>query len=162
MKTSFIHALFLCLSIPAVAHAQGCKREPAAQWAVRIEQGRPVVDGAINGTPIKALIHTAAYASLITPGLVERLKLKVDYKTNEERGGLRTGVAQLDELRIGGSVAKNMSVRISPEWPGVDFIVGVDFLGKFDLELDLPGGFVRAFYPEKCAGQSLAYWDASA
>jgi tetratricopeptide (TPR) repeat protein len=158
--------LLLCLLCLAAldAFAGGCKREPAAAWPVRLVGDRPFVDGAVNGTKINVLVDTAAYASLITGAAAQRLKLKVDYRTTESlRDGSQVGIAKLDELRIGDKVTKGSSVRVVGDLPAdVDFILGVDFTSSYDLELDLPGRFVRVFTPARCPGESLAYWDANA
>lgn len=154
---------FLVLGSSA-AVAEGCKREPAAAWPVRLEHDRPFVDATVNGSKVNVQVDTAAYASVINSATAQRLKLRVDYRTTENlRDGTQVGVATLDELRIGDKVTKGMSVRVVGDLGrDVDFLLGVDFASSYDLELDLPGRHVRAFYPAPCPGESLAYWDPKA
>jgi tetratricopeptide (TPR) repeat protein len=166
MRFPFLACVLAVAGIPFLAAASEparCKLVRVAEWPLRIENGRPIVEGAVNGKPVKVLVHTAAYISLVTKAAAQRLDLAVTSTAERLSDGSVVQVSRIDELRIGTETAKALRLRVALDGPvpGVDVILGKDFLSRYDIELDLPGRAIRAFRPDRCVGESLAYWDRS-
>src|SRR5688572_2084799 len=130
-------ALWLVEVPPALA--QTCKRYLAAEWPVRLTDGRPIVTGAINGRKVNIFVHTGAASSAVSKAMASRLGLRGEQVTAD---GRQEEVAQLDELRIGDFAVKGIRAWLWPDdpFPGVDFVLGNDFSTRFDVEFDFPGG----------------------
>jgi predicted aspartyl protease len=154
-------------SASAAANAQTgkCKLLQIAEWPVRADHYRPVVDGAVNGQKVGILVDTGAYSSLVRRSAAAKLGLKTfSLKGHRAYGiGGETLVegAHIDELRIGADVHKDWPARVAGEREFADdvgLLVGDEFLSRYDLEFDLGGGFVRFFQAKECDGVSLGYW----
>jgi predicted aspartyl protease len=151
----------------AAANAQSgkCKLLQIAEWPVRADHYRPVVDGAVNGQKVGILLDTGAFSSLVQRSAAAKLGLK----TFSLRGHRAYGIggetivegANIGELRIGADVRKNWPALVAGEREFADdvgLLVGDEFFSRYDLEFDLAGGFVRFFQAEECDGASLGYW----
>ena len=160
--------LLAIFAAPVLGQAPQCKLVRIAEWEVKLRNGLPIIEGAINGKPIGVLLDTGAYASLITKDAASRLGLA--YRGMRAESIIGVGgesdvhVAFIEELYLGGASRKNIRVRVGGERPirGVDFILGDDFFRKVDLEFDYAKGVVRLFEPHDCKGSPLAYWDRNA
>ena len=145
----------------------GCKLVRAAEWPVRLYRDLPILEGAINGKKVGVLLDTGAYASMVTKPAAQRLGLFT--RATWERvvgvgGASQVMLTTIDELNVAGSKRNYLRVRVGGEReiPGVDFILGDDFLRLFDLEFDYARGVVRLFKPVDCDKVSLAYWGGGA
>lgn len=164
--TAVVLATIACLASLA-ANASGCKLNRLVEWPVQFRGGLPFIEGAINGQPIRVLLDTGAFASILTKAAAERLGLH-SRGTGDFLYGIggesRIFVARLDELRVGTMVRKDMRVRVGGEreLPGIDFILGDDFFKELEIEFDYANGKVRLFRAEGCKGVALSYWDRNA
>lgn len=145
----------------------GCKLARLVEWPVEFRGSLPVIEGAINGKKIGVLLDTGAFASILTKASAERLGVYTR-ATNEYLYGVggesRMFVANLDELRVGNMVRKDIRVRVGLERAlrGIDFILGDDFWKELEIEFDYASGMIRLFRAVDCRGVSLAYWDRNA
>jgi predicted aspartyl protease len=147
------------------AAAGSCKFVRMAEWPVRLERNRVVVQGAINGQEIGILLDTGAGRSLIQRSAATRLGL-----TRRTAPGIRlfgiggetyAETAVVEEFRIGQAVRKDWHVLVAGEQDvraNVGVIMGEDFLQNFDVEFDLAHSAVRLYQSTDCEGVSLAYW----
>src|SRR3954468_4064891 len=103
---------------PTLVHG-ACKLARIAEWTVKPETGRLIVDGAINGQPIGVLLDTGAQSSTILRSEADRLGL-----TRQEAKGYRAfgvgGETQveftvIDELKIGNAARRNLRVFVMGE-----------------------------------------------
>jgi predicted aspartyl protease len=145
-----------------------CKLIRIAEWPVRLEHNKLIVDGAINGRKIGIMLDTGAERSLILRSAAIRLDLTLRrasrYRVFGLGGETDVEIAHLDEFKIGQAVHKNWQVIVAGErdfGDDVALLLGDDFFYKVDVEFDLAARAVRLYQPKDCDGVSLAYWSAN-
>jgi predicted aspartyl protease len=153
----------LCVACGTAAAASNCKLARIAEWQVRLEQGRVLLDGAINGQKIDIMIDTGAASTLIFRETSERLSLPLREAKNMRMFGVggetKVFVAHVDEFRLGDALRNNWNVYVTGSGlHGADVILGEDFFASVDVEFDLAHRAVRLYQPKDCEGVSLAYW----
>lgn len=132
-----------------------------AELPVRVHDGFAFVPASIGGTPVSLLLDTGAQGMLLTPGIVEALRLPIDSLAGTRllgTGGVRTAPnAALRGLRIGGLPMADSSVPVAA-LPGVPQtepplagLLGSQFLGTYDLDLDVPHGRMALYDALGCA-----------
>jgi predicted aspartyl protease len=137
----------LCVLLAAPAFAARCQLVRVAEWPVKLERNRALIDGSINGHPVGVLIDTGASKTVMMRSAAERLGLdRVDARMSFYGVGGRTRaeLTEIEEFRLGGAVQK--------KW------LGEDFFENLDLELDFGNKAVRLFQPQDCERAALAYW----
>lgn len=158
-----ITAVALLLQVgPAPASAQaGCVPSKRAEVPVRVRDSFAFVPASIGGTPVTLLLDTGAQGMLLTPGIVEMLRLPADPLAGTRllgTGGVRTvpNVA-LRDLRVGGLLMADSSAPVAT-LPGVPQtepplagLLGGQFLATYDLDLDVPHGRMALYDPLGCA-----------
>src|SRR2546422_4924657 len=141
----------------AAAQTQECKFALIAEWPLRAEQYRPVIDGEINGQKIGILLDTGAGQSSIRPSGISRLGLT----RFRVEGALVPGLGvepgaeyvYLDEFRIGSAVRKNWRGSVAGEDDFGDenfFVLGGDFFYPGDVEFDLARDVITMYESKKC------------
>jgi len=163
-------ALFaLALAAKVFAQTDGkCELRQIAQWPLREDHYRPVVDATINGEKVGVLIDTGAGISLIERSAASKLGLSAmsvrGYRVLGVGGESRVEQASIDELKIGGATYKNWVALIAGENESgsIALVLGQDFLHQMDIELDLPQRVMRLFEPKGCDRAFLAYWSKQA
>jgi len=159
-------AIGLALAGGAAAAEPGkCRVGRIAEWPLRAEHYRPVLDGAINGQKIGILLDTGADISLVHRSAAARLGL-TRYRLRGARsfgiGGETTAESvHIDEFRIGESVRKGWDVLVVGEGgfsEDIAVLLGDDFFQQADVEFDLAHNAVRLYETKGCEGVSLAYW----
>jgi predicted aspartyl protease len=145
-----------------------CKFIRIAEWPVRLEHNKLIVDGAINGRKIGIMLDTGAERSLILRSAAIRLGLTLRRSSRYRIFGLGgetdVEVAHLDEFKIGQATQKNWQVIVAGErdfGDDVAFLLGDDFFHNVDVEFDLAARAVRLYQSKDCDGVSLAYWSAN-
>jgi predicted aspartyl protease len=155
-------AIGLAMASSTAAQTQKCKLALIAEWALRAEQYRPVIDGAINGQKIGILLDTGAAQSLVRRSGTARLGLtRYPVEGLAVDGAAGAEFVHLDEFRIGRAVRKNWRVSVAGEYDFGDdvfFVLGDDFFNRVDVEFDLAHNVVKLFEAKDCEGASLAYW----
>jgi hypothetical protein len=160
--------VILCLPIPAVQAS--CRLEELAEFHVDMVGNSPIIDGQINGHPIRIVLETGSDLSHLTRTAARQLDLPlrsaadrwmVDIDTYDT---LETTV--IKEFKIGKIVLKNYPVNVGGkvihDGNGVaGFQLGADVLSKFTTEWDLAHGIVRFLSPQDCRIEQLAYWTPS-
>jgi predicted aspartyl protease len=163
-------ALATPLAVASSASAS-CQMIQNADLDVRFSNNRPLVEASINGKPVWIEVDTGAYSSVLFTGAAERLGLS-KYSTGNRLSGvggavdvMRTDIA---EFALGKAKVKNFGMNIAG---GVNIrggvrgddrpivgLLGRDFLGLGDLELDLAAHKMRILTFKDCGSRSLAYW----
>lgn len=142
-----------------------CKMIQIADWPVRFERNKLIVDGTINGQKIGVMLDTGAEKSLILRAAAMRLGMDLHeahgYRMIGIGGETRAEVASINEFKIGQATRHGWNVLVSGEHDfggSSDFVLGEDFLHMTDVEFDLAHNAVRLYQPKDCERASLAYW----
>jgi predicted aspartyl protease len=147
----------MLISPLAAAEAPKCKLVRVAEWLLRNEYYRPVVDGAINGQKIRILLDTAAASSVIRRAAARRLELV----PTQVAGQPDAESVHIHEFRIGKAVRNGWSLPVAGHQDvgdDVAIVLGNDFFQKADVEFDFQSNAVRVFRAMDCDGAPLAYW----
>jgi clan AA aspartic protease (TIGR02281 family) len=157
-----------CIALAPAAFG-ACTIAKIAELSI-IERGnQPIIEGRINGQPVKVMIDTGSASTVISEAAAKRLGLKLESADGLRifgfGGEVRTGAAQLDSLQIGMFIGKNLRIAVvgrrgAPE-SHFDVLLGEDLMSRFTLELDLANQVVRFLRPEGCAPEQLVYWAKS-
>jgi hypothetical protein len=157
-------AVILILGFASAASA-ACQLQQTADYKLTMDGNRALLDGAINGQPVRFMLDTGAFTSMLFPSAVARLGLKA-YVIDELNiygvgGGAKAARASVRDLKLGNAVAHNVDLLVNKhDWGGAPYVglVGEDILSQGDLELDLADGAARLFRPKDCVGEQVAYW----
>jgi predicted aspartyl protease len=157
----------LSLVAPALAHAD-CKLIELAEFHVDLRQGVPIVDGAIDGKPVKVMFDTGANLSSLFRHEAERLGLSLGSLNGMRAYGVGGSTpmyyTNVKELRIDQFTKTHMQLPVVGDRDhahGAAVILGDDFFSQVDVEFDLPDNAVRLFKPQGCSPPQLVYWGAA-
>ncbi len=160
------------------AQAAGAACVVARQAAVPVEivAGVPVVNVQVNEVALPFVLDTGAQRSLITEAAVRRAAVRLDEWASTTVRGVsgyeRHRNADPASLRLGAitlrrrSVAADQALTVGPlpqaalAGHAVAGLLGTDFLGGFDLDLDLPHRQVTLYRVAGCTGRLLP-WPAA-
>lgn len=148
---------------PGVANAD-CKLATVAEFHADLSGGVPVVDGTINGQPIKIVVDAGSSKTLITGAAARRLGLittRLSGGTFAVGGDDRASTTAVKELTIDRLALSNITlgVAVEPGKPrGFDMLLGDDILSQYDVEFDLANGAIRLFESQACQPPQLVYW----
>ena len=171
MKRGVLFALALVAASSTEAADNQCQLVKIAEWQLRPNFYRPVVDGAINGQKIGVLLDTGAAVTLIRRSAATKLGLPLSPLRGNRQldatrlygvgGEVRTDGAYVEELRIADAVRKDWMAIVAGEEEieaDVSLLLGYEFFHQLDVEFDLPHKAVRLFDPKGCKNARLAYW----
>jgi predicted aspartyl protease len=175
MGTSRLAKVFGCaLAIGAAALAAQpalaeCKIAQIAEFAVDSRGNQPVIDGQINGQPIKVLIDTGAVVTLIWRDAAGRLGLPLTNASQADfygvGGATQARTVEVNDLRLGRFDHGRIRLWVAGERPldrrDVALVLGQDFLSQVDVEFDLPDNVIRLLQPKDCQIGQLPYWAKS-
>ncbi|SEL58775.1 retropepsin-like aspartic protease family protein [Halomonas daqiaonensis] len=125
------------------------QRNPNAHLAnVVVGEGEPVVlernraghfvaTGRINDQPVEFLVDTGATYVAVPAEMAEQLGLESIGSAwfNTANGRVRGELTRLDEVSLGGFSAREVRGSISPGLSGETALLGMSFLGRFDIEI---------------------------
>ncbi len=158
-----IIAAALCLA-PMAASAN-CKLLQIAEFHPDMSTGVPIIDGAINGKPIKIAIDTGVGASLLFRSQMLRLNTRMTPLEGRlySAGGGDTAAYQatIKALTIDKLVKNDMTLEVADDSDrpsDVAMLLGNDVLSRVDVEFDLANGAIRLFNSQGCAPGELVYW----
>jgi predicted aspartyl protease len=131
--------------------------EPAAavknEAVIRFKPGRQiVVEAQVNGSAsCRLLLDTGAAHTLINPRVLRAAGVSL---TRGTLSGKARGVAKdaeidvqgvmVDSLEVGGArVTRLMVAAYDMEYSEADGLLGMDFLGRFDVSIDTAAGIVK-------------------
>ena len=156
------------LAAPSLASAE-CKLLQIAEFKLDPNSYAPIVDGSINGHPVKVLIDSGAtFSGMMTSFAVNRLGLPtiemVGMRAYGLGGDTQVFRAHINELKIGAFTKNGLDLFVSGDDSRAgpaELILGEDVLSKVDTEFDLAHHAIRLFEPEGCAAPQLVYWGAA-
>lgn len=159
----------LLLGAPAVVYAAPCQITQLAEFKVSTDENRPLVDGEINGRPVKILIDTGASLSMMHSALAKQLDLKTETQESLRLYGVggekRVTMGRLRTLKFGNFILMNQEIAVvAPQKSSADenhseiFVIGADLLSHYSVEFDLANHSMRLMKPENCKPEQLVYW----
>ncbi len=161
-----------CLALSAAtallcagAASADCRLAEIAEFHVDPNSASPVVDGEINGHPVRILFDTGVTTSLVPVTEARRLNLTMSRISGARMYGFGGDTAVYDtivgELKIGTFRTNNLHLVAAGDQDAksdVSMILGNDFFSRTDVEFDLHEGLVRLFEPHDCTPPQLIYW----
>ena len=148
-----------------------CAITQQAEVPVRIVAGVPVVDVQVNAVTLPFVLDTGAQRSLVTEATVQTAALRLDDWASTTVKGIsgyeRHRNADPTSLALGGialhrrTVAGDATLTVGPlpqsmyADHGIAGLLGADFLGGFDLDLDMPHRRLSLYRVTGCTAQSL-------
>jgi predicted aspartyl protease len=145
---------------PSAAADRVCVSSAAAQLAVKLPLGLPLVEVAIDGKPATLLLDTGAQATVLSAAAAARLGLAAGYESPQKLGALGSRLASrlaaTRSFSAGGLDVARFFVMIGsvslPDLGGVrpDGLLGTDFLANFAADLDFPNARMT-LYRRQCA-----------
>lgn len=126
--------------------------------------GLIVIENMIGDKPLRMMVDTGAYFTCFSEAKAVALGMAIE--TRSEVGVIMYGGTPLRrfvstaEFRIGNISTPRYSYPLLPAGhlpDGIDGLLGPDFLGNFDLDIDFVGGKVNLFSKDHCAGR-VGYW----
>jgi predicted aspartyl protease len=163
-----IAAIAACATSPA-AIAAPCQIKQLAELQVETTNNRPIVDGTVNGQPVKILIDTGASISAITGALAKQLGLKTETQSRLHIYGVggekHVDATRIKKLQFGNFLLTGLTVAVmSPQKSLATeareglFIVGSDLLSRYTMEFDFGNHVMRFMAAENCKPEQLVYW----
>lgn len=137
-----------------------------AEMPVTMAGGVPLVLVTIAGRPATMVLDTGAQRTLLTKSAVTRLGLRSDARQitviSGVGGSSRNFPTILTGFNVGGQrLADQTALALPFDLPSiagltVDGLLGVDVLGRFELDLDLPHRRVALYGGRLCPGEAIA------
>jgi len=165
----------LCIvAVPASLEAQTtparCRYVQLATLPITYTNQQPIIEGTVNGTPVKMLLDTGAQQTVLTRDLAEKLGLTLSHSSRLAMGisGVSTQYrAHVDSVSIGPIHENHLNLMVAWETANLPFgaLVGADFLFQHDIEISLSSRemkFFEALERIACSEAFLAYWDPDA
>ena len=146
--------------------AKTCVMYQAGDLKVQVVGKRAMLQGAVNGQPVRVLIDTGASRSILFRAKAQALHLPMTdapgYRMGGAGGVTQVQLAYIGQLQLAGATVSNFNMLSAGEGRGADFdiLLGEDVLGLYDIEFDLAHGAVRLLQPRGCGEGDMAYWAA--
>jgi len=144
----------------AGAAAQDCRPARQAELAVTLMGNVPIVTVRINGGAAAFLFDTGAERTILTASAAKRLGVEPHFEYARRMrslgGAVASGDAMLRSLDLGGMALRDVRVLVGsvslPMAAGkpLDGLLGADFLGSFEVDLDLARRRVILYEPPPC------------
>ncbi len=146
-----------CLSVPALAQ---CRIPPVASFPL-LAEGRPIIPIVIEGREATMLVDTGAEATSVTPEAAQLLNLPRDpskYSVigtvagKEARPNVLMNHLQAGPLDFGRHSVPIVALGSANTFGGnlVAGLLGMDFFGAYDIEVDIPGHRITLYPPSAC------------
>ena len=162
----FISLLALLSAITGCAQTSGCDLVKVAQVPL-LPKGRLfAVPTTINGHTLDMVLDTGAAKSMLVDASVRRFGIRKDGGTYTVLVGLHGGSpradANIDSISLGGTPLSldRMSVN-SFNASGIDGVLGLDVLRKFDLDIDAPQRSLALYRIRRCDAADLPWSEAA-
>jgi tetratricopeptide (TPR) repeat protein/predicted aspartyl protease len=159
-------AIVTVAAISAAAQAAPACRLRPVEMPVRIVGSRPVATLTLNGAEVPMLVDSGAFFSMLTPSVVDELKLvkvSLPYGMRVEgyTGAVSASMTKVERVGLLGAQLPNVEFIVggSEIGAGIKGIIGRNLLATADTEYDLAHGMVRLVFPQgDCEKVDMAYW----
>lgn len=148
-----------------------CSLVKVAELHVTVENNQILIPGELEGKKVKFLFDTGFPGSVITSNAARQLEMSVSPMTQaffDRRLGVvfsreDNGFGHVGKFFLDGNPIESTSFGIfAPNdnfgAPDVLAVLGSDFWGGYDVEIDLPHHLITLLHVKDCEGYSLAYW----
>jgi hypothetical protein len=157
-------ALTAAFSFGVLSEARAaCKIEQIAEFHVDKVANSPIIEGQINGQPIRILLETGSSLTYITDQLGLPVRQYVSRTIYGVGGNESVQTANVKEFHVGPLLLKDYTINVVGK--GISDANGVasvqlsaDFFSHFTTEFDLVHGAVRLLHSKECKLAQLAYW----
>jgi predicted aspartyl protease len=153
--------LLLALGVGAGSVAAQCRADRPAELPVTRLGNVPLVDVRVNGAPAVFLADTGAERTILSTAAAQRLGIAAHYEYARRMRSLgaavSSGDARLRSLGLGSATLADFRVLVGsvslPSAGGrpLDGLLGADFLGSFEVEIDLPHDRLILYQKPPCA-----------
>jgi predicted aspartyl protease len=157
MRTVWLILVLALLSGCAQPAVEICDLVMLARAPLQQRQGLLMVSVGINGQWASLIVDTGAERTTLTEDAVKRLGLSRDPQFVTRSGGVG-GVtsntdAKVERFVIGETRLPVERVAVARFGSGIqaDGLLGADILLAFDLDIDVPGGFLSLYRVRRCA-----------
>jgi predicted aspartyl protease len=163
-------AFFLAVGLLAASGAgAACRLTKVGTLAVDVSTSGPLIDGTVNGQPMRVSVDVGTTATHIDRATAERAKLTLQHTQfvlYGTAGETRAYRALADEISF-GPLLRWQRAGIGVAWDDQgpsnrQAVLAADYLLQTDLEMVLAERQLRFFRPDGCGDAFLAYWDAQA
>jgi predicted aspartyl protease len=144
------------------AFSDNCKLVRQAALPFLPARGHIAVAVGVDGQPLHFIVDTGGFYSAIAPAVVEQLGLhpaniRSDLEISDVGGGKVTHFARVDELTIGTTRARGITLMIDDQNKGEDGALAPEMLRNFDLDFDMGARTLNLFKPHPCSEHAV-YW----
>jgi hypothetical protein len=146
------------------AAAEGCALERASTIPIHFSaDDRLLADATIDGRKATLLVAPDVAYTAFTPAATRSYGLPLSGQRRESifyHGVKLETLARVARVSVGGTAIEDAFLPVLPDSVAGDDpagIVGGDFLGRYDIEIDPAGGAINLFKPNTCAA-SPVYW----
>lgn len=152
---------FLLLGVaPATAN---CRLAKVIDLPVTLQGMQPLTDVTMNGHPVRLMVDSGAFFSLITPGSAAELALPqhsapVGFYLTGLGGRVDPMVGTVRDFSVGSVTLHNLEFLVGGSEIGSTGVLGQNILHFRDVEYDLGAGMVRLMDSHDCGHANLAYW----
>jgi predicted aspartyl protease len=154
--------LFLVSLAMAGCAPGGCDLKKVAEVPLQARGQLFTVSTSINGHSLDMVLDTGGAKSMLVDRTVSRLGIRQDGRTFTVLVGLNGGSlrsdANIDSISLGNAPlsVNRMSVN-SFNIPGVDGVLGLDVLEKFNLDIDAPHRTLALYPAGRCNAADLPW-----
>ena len=131
-----------------------------AELPVRAAGNVPLVLASINGQPTVMILDTGSDTTLLSVPAAQRLGLRPAGlpALQQAAGGRSVAIpVRLDYLALGQAASLRPTAMVGQVPPGLDGVVGLNVLGAYELDLDVPSGRATLYRARPCA-DALPPW----
>lgn len=157
-----------CLALAGCAQGGpggACGLTLAGDVPVTLRQSRPLVDVAAGGAHVWFLLDTGATTTLVRQVAVDKLTLPITegggYGISGLGGQAAGRVAILNGASVGGMKLPDLKLPVPPDNEAgvqgdIAGVLGMDVMGHYEMDLDLPAARVRFYNGTPCDGEVAA------
>lgn len=151
------------------ALAGKCKMDQVGTLPIIMHGNQPLLEGSINGQPVKFLLDTGAFSAILSREAVERLNLPQKgingLRVYGVGGDAHASVATVRTLTLDHIVVNGMEFIVTAgAISGGDDVVGVlgeDFFSHYDVDFDLAHSKITFYESHNCDGTDQILWDGA-
>lgn len=158
--------LFAAALAPGAVQAK-CQVGRLAELNVTMVGEQPTVEIGINGRPLRFMVDSGAFSSIISPSTAKELGLSLSslppgFQVRGIGGESSAWLARVKSMTLAGIPLHDVPFIVGGSETGPSAgVLGQNVLGVGDVEYDLGHGAIRLLKSRDCGKLGLAYWAAT-